>query len=104
MGEVKTEFVIKELKSLKKLVEQKMKIDKFILFGSRARNEELITSDVDLLVEFSPGEKNYRNLYQTADLAARLFRREVEVITPESLSPYIAPQIEKEVLYVEISS
>ena len=50
MGEAKTKFVIKELKLLKKLVGQKMKIDKFILFGSRARNEELITSDVDLLV------------------------------------------------------
>ena len=74
------------------------------VFGSFARDRVKPDSDVDLLVEFSPGEKNYRNLYQTADLAARLFRREVEVITPESLSPYIAPQIEKEVLYVEISS
>lgn len=50
MGEVKTEFVKKELKKLKRIVNKKIRIDKFILFGSRARNEELITSDVDLLV------------------------------------------------------
>lgn len=50
MGEVKTEFIKKELKRLKKIVNNKIKIDKFILFGSRAKNEELLTSDVDLLV------------------------------------------------------
>ena len=49
MGEAKTEFVKKELKKLKRIVNKKIRIDKFILFGSRARNEELLTSDVDVI-------------------------------------------------------
>ena len=83
---------------------KKFGIKRLGVFGSFARDQISINSDVDLLVEFSPGEKNYRNLYGIADLAEKLFRREVEVVTHESLSPYIAPHIEKEVEYVEISN
>ncbi len=46
MGKVTTKQVIKELKKLKK----KYKLDKLLLFGSRARGEELLTSDVDVIV------------------------------------------------------
>src|SRR3970040_2243190 len=70
------------------------------VFGSFVRGEQRSDSDIDLLVEFLPGQKNYRNLLGVADLAERLMGREVEVLTPQSISPYIAPYIEKEVEYV----
>jgi len=50
MGRVKTEKVITELKKIKKKVCKKYKIEKMLLFGSRARGEELLTSDVDVIV------------------------------------------------------
>lgn len=71
------------------------------LFGSFVRGEQINSSDVDLLVEFLPGQKNYRNLLGIADLAEKLIGREVEVLTPQSVSPYIAPYIEKEIEYVQ---
>jgi predicted nucleotidyltransferase len=71
------------------------------LFGSFVRGEQTDTSDVDLLVEFRPGQKNYRNLLGTADLAERLVGRKVEIVTLGSLSPFIAPYIEKEIEYVQ---
>ena len=46
MGRVTTKKVISELKRMKK----KLKIGSIFLFGSRARGEELLTSDVDVIV------------------------------------------------------
>jgi len=46
MGGIATKEIIKELKKLK----AKVKVEKMILFGSRARGDELLTSDVDVLV------------------------------------------------------
>ncbi len=57
MGRITTKIVIKELKRIKAKVSKKHKIDQMILFGSRSRGEELLSSDVDLLV-VSPYFKN----------------------------------------------
>lgn len=50
MGGVKNSIVLQELKRLKKIIGQRYSIDRMILFGSRSRGDELLTSDVDLLV------------------------------------------------------
>ncbi len=71
------------------------------LFGSFSRGDQNKNSDVDLLVEFDKSKKNFRNYMDFVELAESLFGREVEVVTPESLSPYIAPYITKDVKYVE---
>lgn len=71
------------------------------LFGSFARGRQTAASDVDLMVNFLPERKTYRNLLGVADLAEKLLDRKVEVLTPESVSPYLAPYIEKDVIYVK---
>ena len=50
MGRITTERVIEELKKLKKYFSNVYEIDKMLLFGSRARNDELFSSDVDVIV------------------------------------------------------
>jgi hypothetical protein len=72
------------------------------LFGSFVRGEQRADSDVDVLVEFEIGRKTFDNFMQLALLLERLFGREVEVVTPESLSPYIRPHILREVEYVSL--
>ena len=71
------------------------------LLGSFARGDQTDKSDVDLLVDFLPGQKNYRNFLKLADLAEKLTGRKVEVLTPQSVSPHLAPYIEKDVEYVQ---
>ncbi|MDP1743449.1 MAG: nucleotidyltransferase domain-containing protein [Candidatus Amesbacteria bacterium] len=84
-----------------KLAFSSLGASKIGLFGSFVRGDQTTTSDVDLLVEFRPGQKNYRNLLKTAELAEKLVARKVEIVTTKSLSPFIAPYIEKEVEYVQ---
>ncbi len=50
MGRVETKKVIQELRKIKRGASKKYKIERMLLFGSRARGEELLTSDVDVLV------------------------------------------------------
>jgi len=50
MGGVENSVVLAELERLKKRIQKKYNLEEMILFGSRAQGEELLTSDVDLLV------------------------------------------------------
>ncbi len=74
------------------------------LFGSFIRDRQGADSDVDLLVEFEPGHKTFDAFIQLAFFLETLFERPVELVTPESLSPYIGPRILGEVENVDIGS
>ncbi len=82
---------------------QNFGVKKIGLFGSFVRNEQKDNSDIDFLVEFVRGKKTYDNFIELAFLLEDQLERHVELITPESLSPYIGPVILQEVEYVSIS-
>ena len=66
------------------------------LFGSFARNTHHADSDIDLLVEFAPGQKSFDNFMAVCDLLEEKLQRRVELLTRESLSPHIGPHILQE--------
>lgn len=72
------------------------------MFGSFVRGEQDAESDVDLLVEFEQGRKTFDNFIKLSSFLEDLFKRRVELVTPESLSPYIGPHIMDEVEYVTL--
>jgi predicted nucleotidyltransferase len=74
------------------------------LFGSFVRQEQTADSDVDLLVEFAPGHKTFDNFMALSFLLEEVLGRRVELVTPESLSPYIGPYILREVEYVTFTA
>jgi predicted nucleotidyltransferase len=74
------------------------------LFGSFTRNEQNDMSDVDILVEFEDGKKSFDNFMALAFFLEELFGRKVDLLTPESLSPYIGPHILKEVEYETVGA
>lgn len=79
-------------------------VKKLGLFGSFARGDHTEESDVDFLVEFEAGKKNYDNFIELAFLLEELFNRKIELVTPESLSPYLRPHITQEVRYADLST
>jgi len=78
-------------------------VEKVGIFGSFVSGTQNNNSDIDLLVQFKKGQKNFRNFMGTANLTEDLLERNVDLLTPESLSPYIGPHIEKGVEYVQIT-
>lgn len=69
------------------------------LFGSTLRGDDTDQSDIDVLVSFEKGTKTYKNFIAVVDLLESSLGRTVELVTTESLSPYIGPKIKKEVEY-----
>jgi len=68
-------------------------VRRLALFGSVQRNAARPDSDVDVLVEFQPGEKTYKHFFALGELLERLLDRRVELVTPESLSPFLQRHI-----------
>jgi uncharacterized protein len=73
------------------------------VFGSFSRDQANEQSDVDILVEFDAKKKTFDNFIETCFLLEKVLGRKVELVTPESLSPYLKPYIMKELEYVPLS-
>jgi predicted nucleotidyltransferase len=68
-------------------------VQRLALFGSVQRNEARGNSDVDILVEFVPGQKTFDHLLALAELLEGKLGHRVELVTAESLSPYLRQYI-----------
>jgi predicted nucleotidyltransferase len=68
-------------------------VRRLALFGSVARGSDHAGSDVDLLVEFQPERKSFDSFMSLSFLLEDLLERPVELVTTESLSPFIGPYI-----------
>ena len=74
------------------------------LFGSFVREEQNAESDIDFLVEFEPDHKTFDNLVRLSATLKTIFNLPVELVTHESLSPYIKPYVLEEIEYEDIIS
>ncbi|MCX5885144.1 MAG: nucleotidyltransferase family protein [Proteobacteria bacterium] len=74
------------------------------VFGSFVRGEQRLDSDIDLLVEFEPQRKTFDAFIEIAFLLEDSLQHKVELITVESLSPYLGPHILKEVEYAALAA
>jgi len=81
---------------IKRILEQREQLSFFVvksigLFGSFVRGEQTASSDIDILVEFSPEKHTFDNFMDVSFLLEEILGRKVEVVTPEGLSPHIGP-------------
>jgi predicted nucleotidyltransferase len=77
-------------------------VERLGVFGSVARGDARPDSDVDVLVTFAPEQRTLDNLLEVGDAIEQAFHRRVDLITTDSLSPYIGPAILREVRYVDL--
>lgn len=77
-------------------------VERLGVFGSFARGEENESSDVDVLVTFRSDARTFDNLFRVGEVLEEAFRRPVDLVTEDSLSPYLAPHIRAGVKYVDL--
>jgi len=69
------------------------------IFGSHARGEARDDSDLDMIVVFERGKKTFDNFMDLHEMLERMYNRKIELVTLESISTYIRPYVEEEVVY-----
>ena len=82
-------------------------ISRLAVFGSTVRGETTKNSDLDLLILLKPSnQRPTLGLFKLMEIEENLQKklgREVDLVTEDSLSPYIRPYVDKEkvVIYEE---
>jgi|GEM_PF-358537 len=93
--EEKSEFVAK-LEGVLPEIRGRFGVAKIGIFGSAARGEERPDSDVDVLVEFAPGQTTFRNFMALADFLEEFYGRKVDLLTVGGIDPLIRQDVESE--------
>jgi predicted nucleotidyltransferase len=73
------------------------------IFGSVVRGEDTVSSDVDILVEFEKKGNTFRNFNALCDFLDGYLGNNYDLVTRNSLSPYMGPHILDEVEYAVFS-
>jgi predicted nucleotidyltransferase len=76
-------------------------VKRISVFGSFARSEETQDSDIDLLVELKSPENRPRlglGWFKLEDELSGILGRDVELVAEGSLSPYLRPYAEKDMV------
>ncbi|MEC4803169.1 MAG: nucleotidyltransferase family protein [Jaaginema sp. PMC 1079.18] len=79
-------------------------IRKLALFGSVLRDDFRLDSDIDILVEFLPGQTPGFGFIEIQDSLSQLLGRIVDLNTPQDLSRYFRDEVlaEARVIYGEM--
>src|SRR5215813_8985042 len=68
-------------------------VQRLAVFGSVARGQARLDSDVDILAQFFPGAKTYNRFLALSELLEARLGRRVELVIIEALSPFLGPRI-----------
>ncbi len=101
MKALNKEDIFKLLKQNKAKL-RKHSVKKIGLFGSVLRGEHTNESDIDLIVEFDKGKKNYDNFIELVFVLEGILQRKIDLLTIEALNPYMKPKILKEAYFESI--
>jgi len=93
---------ILEFFSNKKEIISKFGVKKIGIFGSVVRNEQTEHSDVDVIVLFDEDKLSYENYIDLAYYLEDALKTDIDLVTADSLSPYIGPKILEEAVYAKI--
>jgi len=77
----------------------KLSVKSMAVFGSVARGEARIDSDVDILVEFE-GDLTFDRFMDTKFYLEDLLGRNVDLVVPQALKPRLKALISEDLIYV----
>ena len=91
---------IKKVLIRNKRILKKYKVNKIGIFGSFATGKTKKKSDVDLLVEFEDMIDLF-DFVHLNDEIQQILKNRVDLVTPDTIKPYIKSKILKEVEWIE---
>ena len=89
-----------QLEMLKPTLKKRFKVETIEIFGSYARKEATLGSDIDLLVTYSTTDYDYFTILRLRNYLRRKLHMKVDIISKEFLNKHIKDEILKEAIPV----
>ena len=86
--------IVKTLREHKKMLKEKYKIKRIKIFGSYAEGKQKKSSDIDIIVDFEQ-IPTLIELIKIQEELETILGVKVDLLTEESISPFIKPYIKK---------
>ena len=80
-------------------IQKKFYVKKIGVFGSIVRNKQTKNSDIDILVVFEKGHKDFFNYMRLKYYLEEILNREVDLVIKEAVKPQLREKIFNEVVY-----
>ncbi|RKX85148.1 MAG: nucleotidyltransferase [Spirochaetes bacterium] len=97
---------MKTIEELKKLLSinkseicERYGVNKIGIFGSYVRGEQNSRSDIDILVEFKKGYKNFDNYMELKFYLEELLSKDIDLLIESAINKKLKPGILEEVVY-----
>ena len=97
---MQTEEIKNRLAEQRTEIRKTFHVKKIGVFGSFVRDKQTRRSDVDILVEFKKGHKDFFNYMRLKYYLEASLGRRVDLVIKEAVKPRLKERIFKEVVYV----
>ena len=92
------ETILQRLKEVKPLLQERYHLTELAIFGSYARDEQTMQSDIDIMVKMStPDFRNYSNIYHSLEEAFPGIV--VQIVSRGAIKPQYFKYVEPDLLY-----
>ncbi|MBI5748292.1 MAG: nucleotidyltransferase family protein [Nitrospinae bacterium] len=91
--------IIAYLKKNKSLFYERFGITSIGIFGSFARSEQTLSSDIDMVIEIEKGKKNIHNFLQIKRFLEEELGKKIDLGFEHSLKPIIREKVKKQIIY-----
>jgi predicted nucleotidyltransferase len=92
--------VVSILKKNRTYIKSRFYVKRIGIFGSFVKNEQTEISDIDILIEFEKGHKDFFNYVRLKCYLERLLKRRVDLVIKNAVKPQLRKKIFNEVVYV----
>ncbi len=92
-------MIIKKLKQIKPILNNRYGVEKFAIFGSQARDDYTKDSDIDIAI-ISMKNKNFDAFIELREYLKNELKMDVDVVFFDSMNSFIKNEIKKEMIYV----
>jgi hypothetical protein len=94
------EEIVEYLKKNKRLLYERFGVTKVGIFGSFVRGEQVVLSDIDMIVDIEKARKNIHSFLQLKRFLEKELERKIDLGFEHSLKPIIREKVREQVIYV----
>ncbi len=100
MGVSSMEEIVEYLKKNKRFLYERFGVTKMGIFGSFVRGEQVVSSDIDMIVDIEKARKNIHSFLQLKRFLEKELEKKIDLGFEASLKPIVRNKIREQIIYV----